>query len=168
MATRTWTLYVVRHGVAEERGPEWPDDNRRPLTDRGRHELKQIGQGLVRLGIVIDVLLTSPLVRAKQTADALASVLDPSPAVTVIDSLSPGAAHAALVHDLAKHARRSSIALVGHEPGIGQTAARLAGLRKALEFKKGAVCRIDLEEFPPGTPGHLRWFAPPKLLRRLH
>ncbi len=167
MATHSWTVYVVRHGIAEERGPEWPDDSKRPLTHQGKRELKQIGQGLVRLGVVIDVLLTSPLVRAKQTADALASALDPAPAVTVIDSLSPGAAYAELLHDLAKHARSRSIALIGHEPGIGQTVARLAGLKRVLEFKKGAICRIDLDEFPPGTAGDLRWFAAPKLLRRL-
>ncbi len=162
----TWTLYLVRHGIAEERGPEWPDDDQRPLTDRGKRQLRQSARGLVRIGVVIDVLLTSPLVRARQTADVLAATLDPAPAIVVAESLAPGAAHAMLAADLAKHARRSSLGLVGHEPGIGAMAGRLAGLRQALEFKKGAVCRIDLDELPPGRAGTLRWFAPPRLLRR--
>jgi phosphohistidine phosphatase len=160
-------VYVVRHGIAEERGPQWPDDSKRPLTNRGIRELHQIARGLVRIGVVVDVILTSPLVRAKQTAEALATVLDPTPGVIVTDSLSPGAAHATLLAELAKHARHKNLALVGHEPGIGAAAARLAGLRRPLEFKKGAVTRIDLDEFPPGRPGMLRWFATPKMLRRL-
>jgi phosphohistidine phosphatase len=164
---RTWTLYVVRHGVAEERGPKWPDDSKRPLTDSGIKDLHRIARRLVGAGVVVDVILTSPLVRARQTAEALASVLDPTPAIVVTDSLSPGAAYATLLAELVRHSRRKHLALVGHAPGIGATAARLAGLRRPLEFKKGAICRIDLDEFPPGRPGNLRWFAPPKMLRQL-
>lgn len=162
-----WTFYLVRHGIAEERGPEWPDDEKRPLTDRGIRQLRQSAKGLVRIGAEIDIILTSPLVRARQTAEVLASILDPTPTVKVVDSLAPGTPHPVLVDALVRHARQHHIALVGHEPGIGATAARLAGLRRSLEFRKGAVCRIDLEELPPGRPGHLRWFAPPRLLRSL-
>jgi phosphohistidine phosphatase SixA len=69
--------------------------------------------------------------------------------------------------DLEKQAKRTRIALVGHEPAIGELASRLTGARRPLEFKKGAVCRIDLDELPPGDPGVLRWFVPPRILRRL-
>jgi phosphohistidine phosphatase len=164
---RPWTIYVIRHGVAEQCGPDWPDDSKRPLTDRGIRQLRQSARGLVRLGVVIDVLLSSPLVRARQTAEVLAAVLEPTPRIRLVDSLAPGAAHALLVDDLAKHARQHQLGLVGHEPAIGTTAARLAGLRRPLAFKKGAICRIDLEELPPGRAGDLRWFAPPQLLRHL-
>ena len=63
--------------------------------------------------------------------------------------------------------RRGTLGLVGHEPGIGELAARLIGSRHAIEFKKGAVCRIDLDQIPPGGPGELRWFLPPRFLRAL-
>jgi phosphohistidine phosphatase SixA len=56
---------------------------------------------------------------------------------------------------------------VGHEPGVGELAARLVGSRHPIEFKKGAVCRIDLDELPPNGPGDLRWLLPPKILRAL-
>jgi len=164
---RTWTIYVVRHAIAEERGPDWPDDSKRPLTERGAKEFRQTARALRTLDVSIDVILTSPFVRARQTAELLAEALRPLPAIEKVDSLVPGAAHAMLVADLTKHARRETIALVGHEPAIGATAARLAGLRHRLEFKKSAICRIDLEELPPGRAGTLRWFAPPKLLRRV-
>ena len=61
--------------------------------------------------------------------------------------------------------KKPRIALVGHEPGIGELAARLIGLRHPIEFKKGAVCRIDVDALPPTAPGALRWLLPPKVLR---
>jgi phosphohistidine phosphatase SixA len=69
--------------------------------------------------------------------------------------------------ELEKHARRARIALVGHKPGMGELAARLMGTRRPLEFKKGAVCRIDLESIPPAGPGTLKWLLTPKILREL-
>ena len=59
------------------------------------------------------------------------------------------------------------VALVGHEPELGELAARLLGARGAVEFKKGAVCRIDVDALPPTAPGALRWLLPPKVLRSI-
>ena len=67
--------------------------------------------------------------------------------------------------DLEKHAKRARIALVGHEPGIGELAARLIGSRHPIPFKKGAICRIDVEGLPPTGPGDLRWFLTPRILQ---
>ena len=61
--------------------------------------------------------------------------------------------------------RKGRIALVGHEPNIGELAARLIGARAPLEFKKGGICRIDFDVFPPKGTGQLRWFVPPRMLR---
>jgi phosphohistidine phosphatase len=162
-----YELYLIRHGIAEERGEAWPDDTKRPLTERGIARLKKEARGLVNLGVAFDVILTSPLVRARQTADAVASVFDPRAPIVAVESLAPGGTYQAVLTDLEKQARRSSIALVGHEPGIGELAARLAGSRHPLEFKKGSVCRIDLESLPPAGPGALRWFLTPRILRSL-
>lgn len=165
--TVSYELYLVRHGVAEERGDAWPDDAKRPLTDEGMSRMRKATRGLDELGVSFDLILTSPLVRARQTAEILAAGLDPSPTVATVDALAPGGAYAALVAELGKHARRTRIVLVGHEPGIGELAARLIGSRHPIEFKKGAVCRIDLDELPPNGPGDLRWLLPPKILRSL-
>ena len=70
------------------------------------------------------------------------------------ESLAPGGGYQALMAELEKHARRSRIALVGHEPGIGELAARIAGSRHPFAFKKGAVCRIDVGRAAAGRPGH--------------
>jgi phosphohistidine phosphatase len=160
-------LYLIRHGVAEERGDAWPDDNKRPLTADGISKLRKTARGLMRLGVSFDVLVTSPLVRTKQTAEAVAAGLDPHPHIVTLESLAPGGSPAAVLSDLEKYAKRERVALVGHEPGIGELAARLIGTRHAIPFKKGAICRIDVESLPPAGPGELRWFAPPKMLRGL-
>ena len=160
-----YELYLIRHGSAEARGDAWPDDAKRPLSEDGMSRLKKEVRGLARLNVAVDVVLSSPLVRTKQTAEIVAAALDSRPPIVNIDSLAPGGSYASLVADLEKHARKHSIALVGHEPGIGELAARLIGSRHPIEFKKGAVCRIDLDEIPPSGPGDLRWMLTPKILR---
>jgi phosphohistidine phosphatase len=126
--------------------------------------LRKSARGLARLDVWIDVVLTSPLVRARQTADIVAAAFDPRPSIITVDSLAPEGTYTSLVADLEKSARKTRIALVGHEPGIGELAARLIGSRHSFEFKKGAVCRIDVEEIPPPGPGDLRWLLTPKIL----
>ena len=162
-----YELYLVRHGLAEERGDAWPDDTKRPLTADGMSRMRKAARGLARLGIGLDVVLTSPLVRARQTAEILAGALEPRPSLVTIDSLAPEGVYTTLLADLEKHARKTRIALVGHEPNIGELAARLIGSRHAIEFKKGAVCRIDLETLPPSGPGDLRWLMTAKMLREI-
>src|SRR4051794_22789103 len=141
-----YELYLVRHGLAEDRGAKWPDDAKRPLSDDGISRMKKSARGLDRVDVKFDIILTSPLVRARQTADILSVEMDGHPPVVTIESLAPGGAFAALTADLEKHARKSRIALVGHEPAIGELAARLVGSRHPIEFKKGAVARIDIEQ----------------------
>jgi phosphohistidine phosphatase len=160
-------IYLVRHGVAEGRGERWPDDSKRPLTADGIARMEKTARGLARLDIGFDVILSSPLVRARQTADILAAELDGHPPIVNTDALAPGGDYAAIVTALEKHARRPRIALVGHEPGIGELAARLVGSRHPIEFKKGAIARIDLDGIPPNGPGDLRWLVPSKFLRSI-
>jgi len=159
-----YQLFLIRHGVAEERGDAWPDDAKRPLSEDGIERFQRSARGLARLDVWIDVVLTSPLVRARQTADIVAAAFDPQPSIVTIESLAPGGSYASLVADLEKHGRKTRIALVGHEPGIGELGARLIGSRHSFEFKKGAVCRIDVDDIPPVGPGDLRWFLTPKVM----
>jgi phosphohistidine phosphatase len=160
-----YELYLIRHGVAEPRGDAWPDDAKRPLTDDGLDRMLKCARALERLGVSFDVVLTSPLLRAHQTAEIVASVYAPKPPIVNVDALAPGGSSAAVIAELEKHAKKTRIAVVGHEPDIGELAGKLAGMRVDLEFKKGAVARIDVETLPPKGPGLLRWFIPPKFLR---
>lgn len=160
-------LYLIRHGLAAERGDAYPDDAKRPLTHEGVAKLRKEGAGLSALGVGFDLMLTSPLVRARQTAEALAKALPEPPAIEAVDSLAPGATFAAVREELARHSTVARLALVGHDPDLGRLAARLLGARAPMPFRKGAICRIDLEAVPPAGPGVLRWFVTPKMLRRL-
>lgn len=160
-------LYLVRHGIAAERGKEWPDDSKRPLTHKGVARLRETAGGLKDLGVSFDLILTSPLVRARQTADVLLQALGGSTPIVETPLLAPGGAPADLLEYLRSKKKAGRIALVGHEPDLGRLAAFLIGARAPLLFKKGGICRIDFGRFPPVPPGKLAWFALPKMLRAL-
>lgn len=162
-------LYLVRHAIAAERSTHRAGDDTRPLTARGVVRFKKAVAGLATLGAGIDEVFTSPLVRARQTAALLAAGLRGAPAVRVLDALAPGHAPPAVVAQLARavRRRRRRIALVGHEPGLGELAAHLIGAGRPLPFRKGGICRIDMESLTSRRPGVLAWFLPPKVLRGL-
>jgi len=161
------TLYLVRHGLAEERGDRFPDDSVRPLTGEGIGRLEEEAQGLRVLEVEFDEILTSPYTRARQTAETLARGWAPSPRVSDVDALAPGGTFDDLLEALGSRSGRRHLALVGHEPDMGQLAARLIGARRAIAFKKGAVCCIEVPGLPPAGLGTLQWFLPPRILRRI-
>jgi phosphohistidine phosphatase len=163
----SYELYLVRHAIAAERGEAWPDDTKRPLTSRGVHRFKDSVGGVKWLDAAIDEIFSSPLVRAKQTADILAAGVQGAPPVKLLDALAPGHAPSAVMSQLAKVAKRRRIALVGHEPDLGELAAHLVGAGRPLAFKKGGMCRIDVGEISPKCTGSLMWFVTPKALRKL-
>ena len=165
----TLEVYLIRHGIAAERGDEYPDDSKRPLTPEGIAALRKEVKALAALDITFDQIITSPLLRTKQTADVFAQGLPSKPPIATSDALAPAGSPASVVQDLAKQIRKGQgrIALVGHEPNIGELAARFIGARSPLEFKKGAICRIDFEVLPPKGAGHLRWFITPRMLRKI-
>ena len=158
-------LYLVRHAIAAERGPEWPDDTKRPLTHKGIARMRQIVAGLEELGVSLDLILTSPLLRARQSADLIHQGLGGATPLEETTTLAPGGAPADLIALLRSKSKANAVALVGHEPDLGQLAAFLIGARAPFVFKKGGVCRIDFAKMPPVPPGQLVWFAPPKMLR---
>lgn len=160
-------LYLIRHGVAAERGEEYPDDSKRPLTSRGIARLRSEAKALNALEITFDLIITSPLIRTRQTADVIAESLQAKPPVATSDALAPAGTPAGVVQELARHAKKARIALVGHEPNLGELAARLIGAKSPIEFKKGAICRIDFEVLPPKALGQLQWFVTPRMLRKI-
>lgn len=164
---RMRTCYVIRHAVAEERGDAWPNDDLRPLSRHGIKRMRRAVQGLAEIGVEVDLVLTSPLVRAVQTAKILADGLPSHPRVIEVPVLAPGHAPQALPPAVKPYSRARAIALVGHEPDLGALAAWLIGATAPIPFRKGAVCRIDFASWPPDPPGTLVWFATPKMLRGL-
>ena len=168
-------LYLVRHAIAEERDSRrWPDDALRPLSARGRSRFERAAAGLRRLGIEVDVLLTSPYVRAWATAVILSAEAG-WPAPIVLDAARPRTRFEHTLAELARIAeQRSSIgegralALVGHEPDLGQLASLLlSGEPHALwlRWRKGGVACLRCD--PALLPGSatLEEYLPPRVLR---
>jgi phosphohistidine phosphatase len=162
-------IYLVRHAIAAERGPKYPDDRKRPLTPDGIKRFKEAVAGLVVLDVELDSILTSPLTRAEETAALLSAGLRKRAPVETLEALSPGGKFTAIVEAVARQARRHRrrIALVGHEPDLGELTARWLGARGHVAFRKGAVCALDLDSATPAGPATLQWFLPPRALRRL-
>lgn len=159
------TLLLVRHAIAEPRGEAWPDDAVRPLSKKGEERMRDIAARLMVLDETATVILSSPLMRAVATARILAAVWTPAPAVEILGPLGPGHAPATLAGALKAFDGIARVALVGHEPDLGQFAAWLTGARHPLPFKKGGVARIDVASLKGLRDGQLSWFATPKILR---
>ena len=161
-------LYLIRHAIAAERGPNYPDDRERPLTSEGIARFKAAVEGLKDLDVKIDIVLTSPLVRASHTAELLVAGVAGKPRLETLDALAPGGRIAQVLEAITKFAKRSRhIALVGHEPDMGELAARLLRSRGTIEFKKGAVACLEMDGAMPTGPGTLKWLVPPRALRKI-
>jgi phosphohistidine phosphatase len=162
-------LLIVRHAIAFERDLErWRDDGARPLTPEGKRRAKKAAAGLKRFTKPPDRLLTSPLVRARQTAQILTDVAG-WPAAEETPELSPEEPPQSLLTLLGKD-RSKLIALVGHQPGLGHLlSACLLGEGRNLpvDLKKNAVVCLSFRGSVRSGRAALKWLATPRMLRAL-
>jgi phosphohistidine phosphatase len=157
-------LLIVRHGIAVAHGTPGVREEDRPLTPRGQKRFRSAARGLARICRRPDVLLTSPLVRAQQTAQIAAEAwgkVEP-----VEERALAGGSFEAIAAAVEKHKDKRLVALFGHEPDVSGLVARLLGTTDSerLTFKKGGAALLDV----PGRMaegGALVWYAPPRLLR---
>jgi phosphohistidine phosphatase len=160
------TIYLVRHGMAETLSPTVPD-GKRHLTPAGRDVMARVARGLSRLEASPSLILTSPMVRAVETAEILRSAFAAAVALEQCDALAPGSARSAIFDALSEHADDEEIILVGHEPTMGELASHLLTGSPGvvtLRFKPGAVAALDFPAPPSETHGFLRWFVRAELL----
>jgi phosphohistidine phosphatase len=160
-------LYCIRHGLAAERGT-YTNDDKRPLTDEGIRKTKRVAQRLYELDLRFDLILTSPLVRARQTADIL-QMNGLSKQLEEIDFLAPGGSFTAGVNWLMqwRAAGGTQLAIVGHEPDLGEWAEQLVWgkAQQNLVVKKAGVIGIRLPN-AGNLVGNseLFWLTPPRFL----
>ncbi len=162
------TLYLIRHGIAAERGT-YAEDGDRPLTAAGLQKTRQVAQRWLELGVRCDRLLTSPLVRAHQTAELLVEI-GIAPKLHVVDYLAPNGKMADWLTWQQSTPVLNAIGLVGHEPDLSTWAEHLLwgdfpAPQGALTLKKAGIIGLSLPD--SGSPlGHssLFWLTPPRLL----
>jgi phosphohistidine phosphatase len=159
-------LLVIRHAIAADRDEAHLSDAERPLTEKGRARMEEAAAALSELVPELDLLATSPLLRARETAAVVARHYDLKP--QVVEQLAAGAPLGRLQEWLAAQVA-AKIAIVGHEPGLSTFASWLISARPEshLILKKGGACLIECSgKIEPGT-GTLAWLLTPKQLRRM-
>jgi phosphohistidine phosphatase len=164
-------LYLLRHAIAHTRDrSRFPDDSARPLTRDGARRMIAAARGLRVLKIRCDLLLTSPLARARETARLVRRALHPRPPMRVLRPLAPGGGAGGVIAGLTTLPRDQSILLVGHEPDLSRLLATLIAESRdglAIGFKKGGLARVDCPGSPRPGNGRLIYHLPPRILRRL-
>lgn len=151
-------LYFLRHGEADWPGWTKPDDER-PLTDFGKKEVRQVAKFLNRLKVKPDLIVTSPLPRALQTAEVAAEQLKTK--LRQDEALEPGFGISELRTVLKRH-RSKVLMLVGHEPDFSSVISALTGA--CLKLSKAAVALVDIDQ--EAEEGRLLWLFPPKFARK--
>ncbi len=164
-------IYLLRHAIAAERDAErFADDRIRPLTREGRARMMRGARGMKALGLRFDLILSSPLTRAIETARLVARACRPRPALKIFRPLAPGGGAGGVLAGLSGLAADASVILVGHEPDLSRLAGALILEHRdtlPIEFKKGGLCRIDFDGAARLGAGRLIFHLPPRVLRGL-
>jgi phosphohistidine phosphatase len=162
-------LYFVRHAIAVPQGSAGAADVERELTREGIDKMKRAATGLRAAEAIPDIILSSPLVRARQTAEILMEAFDGKPVLTVVQALAPGGNRSELYLEIRKHADARALMLVGHQPSLGEIAGEIVWGTPShpLDLKKGGACAMEVDKVAPAPRGTLLWIMPPAILRKL-
>lgn len=161
-------LYLVRHGIAIDReDPKCPTEAERYLTEEGIAKTKQVAKGLAELGIEADLLLSSPYVRAVQTAEIVAAALQyPKQRIRKSEMLLPGADPSVLFRELSKLKDASTVMCFGHAPNLDEVIAAAVGAKQSITaLKKAGAAFLGMSKLAP-PHGEIMWIATPRILRR--
>lgn len=154
-------LYILRHTNAAERDPEkYPDDGQRPLTEAGVKKMTQIAQSLGKMDIRVDLILSSPFQRARNTAEiARKSLRLGKDRLVLTDHLLPFGDAAQLIAEINEKYPGSNLLLVGHEPDLSELVSFLltGDILLSLRLKKGGICCLSIDELVAGKCATLEW-----------
>ncbi|HEX8186664.1 MAG TPA: phosphohistidine phosphatase SixA [Blastocatellia bacterium] len=162
-------LYFIRHAIAQPLGRKNDfTDEKRALTSEGRERMRQAAEGLRKIGVEFDLVLTSPLLRAVETAEIVMTELSKIE-IEQTENLLPGAPIDELFAEIKRHTSAESIALVGHQPALSEIISKViqGNVSLSIGLKKGGVCCIKVSETVPTLRGNLTWLIAPKHLRML-
>ena len=160
-------LYIVRHASAGERVADPKKDEKRPLDEQGRLQSRYVGRLLTQTENIPDVVITSPLTRAMQTASIIANEIGYEQKLEVTPALKPAATFEQFKTMLAAHSKADAVMVVGHNPNLAEFVSRLLspkGHAVEVDLRKGAVAKLDMKK----SRAQLLWLITPKLVRAAH
>ncbi len=160
-------IYFLRHASAGEPFMNSEKDEKRALDKEGIEQCGYVGRALAALEAQVDVIVSSPLKRATQTASLVGNEMGYEGKLQIEAALRPGATFADFRHLLGKYARQEAIMVVGHNPNLSQFLGLIvsdSGCEASIDLKKGAVARVEMRR----SAGTLHWCLTPKLLRTLY
>lgn len=164
-------IYLLRHGLAVERGtPGFENDEQRPLTAKGERQLKRVGRAMAVLKLDFDLILTSPFLRARETAEMIATALKARKGLKLCESLSADRNPAGLIRTLqGMKPMPERLLLVGHEPFLGQLISLLVtgGPDLAVDLPKAGLCKLNLEKWRTGQCASLAWLLTPQQMKKM-
>ncbi len=162
-------LYILRHGIAED-APADGDDGARKLTARGREKLRDSADAMRALGLKFDVILTSPLARATETAEVVAAAYANDPPPQVVPALATGVPPQEAIAALRAFAKHRRVMIVGHEPQLSAIASLLMTAAPGaanINLKKGGLIALEVPARPERGGAQLRWMLTSRQLRKL-
>jgi phosphohistidine phosphatase len=163
-------LYIIRHAIAVDEGTsDYESDSERPLTDKGRKKMRQIAKGLRNLGIEFDLILSSPYVRARETAEILADVFKMKKKIVFSDNLIPLGNPELLITEVNEKYSVDSMAVVGHEPHLSGLVGLLVAENAKIDvtLKKGGVCYLSADDLHLEHRATLEWLLTPGILTEI-
>ncbi len=159
-------LYLLRHGIAVEHGaPGYGQDADRPLTDKGERKLWRITEAMRVMELSFDLILASPYLRARRTAEIVAEAFKAKKKLELCNALAADGDMLELIHYLNHLSPRpENVLVVGHEPYLGVLATLLltGGSGSAVDFKKGGLCKLMSQRLRPGRCATLEWLLTPR------
>ena len=164
-------IYVIRHAIAVDEGASgYVEDSQRPLTDKGRKKMRQIAKGLRSLGVEFDLILSSPYVRARETAEIVSNVLKVKKKIVFSDNLMPLGSPELLFAEVNEKYAVDSLALVGHEPHLSTLVGLLVAENAKIDvtLKKGGVCYLSADDLHHEHRATLEWLLPPGILMEIN
>jgi phosphohistidine phosphatase len=165
-------IFLLRHGIAAEPGaPGIKTDAERPLIPKGEQRIRAAAVAMEKMGLSFDAIISSPFLRAKQTAEIVAKILKLEKKLAISSDLIPGGNPEALIRHLNDlKPAPENILLVGHEPFLSRLIALLAsgGMAATIDMKKGSLCKLEAEDLEYGHCATLKWLLTPRQMELMN
>ncbi len=162
-------LYIVRHSDAVPSGtPGVPEDDR-PLTEKGIKKMREVARGLCAIEVTPELILSSPLPRARRTAEIIVEEMGGKIPLKLSSTLAPAGSRSDLYRELRADRKLSALMIVGHQPGLGEIAGEIAwgSAEHYFELKKGGACALEISRLDPTPAGTLLWLLTPAISRQI-